>query len=161
VLEPGHSETGAWIVTDSGREPQLPPKYASGEISFPIPLKEKLGEFAVHFVNREEEELNEKEGAKIPPEQPEKGIVGGECTTEKHTELVEHPVAEPGNLCAYAGFEELLPAGDAAFFDLVTARGTAGADLGGSNIVFEFNEQTAAGAKKGHIRVQGSWAVAE
>jgi hypothetical protein len=169
VLATGHSETGAWIVTDLGTVPQLPHNYASGEISFPIPLPANLEEAAVHYVTLEEETANEEAGTAIPP----KGLEGEEgCVKEgvKHTvaELVEHPVATAGNLCAYAGKEEVIPLGAGGFHGILRpefSNGSGnifvGASRMGASISFEFTEVKAVEAKTGRIRAQGSWAVAE
>jgi hypothetical protein len=70
------------------------------------------------------------------------------------TGTVEAPTAEKGDLCVYAGVEELN--GFVKFKDIENASGGAGSSLRGAFVVFEASETE---PSLNQIKAQGTWAV--
>jgi hypothetical protein len=107
------------------------PRQTSATISYPIWLASTLKETKVHYI---------KKGGTDPA-----GCTGGSVTA---------PTAESGNLCIYAGFEELS---NAELFGagIEKANGENGSDRAGAEVVFVVHEIEQPAA----IRVQGTWAV--
>ena len=152
TLPPGDSETGAWAVATS-KEPQLPPKAAIYEISFAIPLPEPLDKEHVHYI-MESKRKEIEEGLETEP--------GCKAVAAADPTLLEKPLAEPGNLCVYAGKEITLPsAADVSFQEISNLLGEAGASTTGAGLPFQALESKLAKEKKIKLKAQGTWAVAE
>jgi hypothetical protein len=132
-------------------EPEVPPHQTQGQISFPIPLKAKLGETKVHFVNKKLTEENETTGKKI---------TGCKATATADPKLLEEPEAEPGNLCVYAGVEVLK---NAELVGIGLAGESNGANRDGAFVEFVVHEIPSEenGFIATRIQAQGTWAVAE
>jgi hypothetical protein len=100
------TETGVWsFITPLSAE--IVP------ISFNIPLEAALGQSKVHYINENGEEVTET--GNVPP-------------TACHG-TVEHPSADVGNLCVYAGSER-------APGSISTPTGAFGAGTAGAHITF-------------------------
>jgi hypothetical protein len=143
-LAAGQTVRGAWIA-DSPSKPEVIPAETSGAISFQVPLPESVGTkgilsaSAVHYIKAPSAmEVAKKEFPTAP-----EGCTGG---------TVEHPKAEEGNLCVYAGIETLKAS---KFFAIERANGEEGAQRTGAVVIFEASSAEEATA----IAAQGTWAV--
>jgi hypothetical protein len=153
TLAPGATETGAWIVS-SPHSDVLPFPQEAARISFPIPLAvERLtgpsaGCPAI-------ETCHAKYVTKPETEEIAAGTLampGCKAVAAADPTLLEHPVAESGNLCVYAGFEKLTNAG---LSNVINNVGETGASATGAAIAFE----TLAGGIPSFVKAQGTWAV--
>jgi hypothetical protein len=101
----------------------------------------------VHYVTAAEVAANEGSGT---------AIAG--CATKATANLLENPVALPGNLCVYASAPEEKPG--VAFKGIQNALGVTGkASRTGAFVTYEA-EPCAPGVCAGNnLKVQGSWAV--
>jgi hypothetical protein len=120
---------------------------AAATISFPIPLETPPGPGKVHYLTL----AQTKEGPAVP------GCPG------TGSAVLEHPVAEPGNLCVYTGVETIkndptskLP--EASFMGFQNALGeTEKASRTGAFVTF--GSTLAITNPNANLGVQGSWAV--
>jgi hypothetical protein len=146
VLPSGQTERGFWAAS-ADAPPEIPPPLTSAQISFPVPLAAWLTETKVHYIEpKVRRELETNQGTTVP---------GCKSKTAETIHPLETPVAESGNLCVYAGFEE---AEDEHFLAILTNLETPGATRYGATVTFEVLTLEAAPE---HIRIQasGTWAV--
>ncbi len=145
-LPSGESETGVWALYSTEEEPELPPSEVMAQISFPIPLTTaSLTE--AHVVRVTEAKTAELETV------PGSSVVG--CVSSSETPkvgLIEHPVAESGYLCVYAGVEEI---NNYMFTAIEKPAREPGASRNGATVVF----QVETGNKPAEINARGTWAV--
>ena len=150
----GQTETGFWAAS-SGEVAKLPPALTTATISFPVPIAGQLNEEHVVYIPRAQaiKKGSERE-AKYK-------------TACGETGTIEHPTANPGYLCVYAGVEEFknrTPTGevgensDGRFLGIVSQIGGGGASRFGAQIQFEVKELIET-EETANIRAQGTWAV--
>jgi hypothetical protein len=147
VAPKGTYESGYWTLS-AGAQPTIG-RTTDGFISFPMRLQAELGEPAAHFFTpAATAEL--AEGKKAAP--------GCKAKAEPDPTLLERPLAEPGNLCVYAGVLEQV---DQSFIGVLkfgaAQRLSPGANTQGADIQFE----TTTAAEPASLRAQGTWAVRE
>jgi len=130
TLPSGQSETGTWVASSPGAA-ELGGQ-ATGVIAFPVPLSVAISSSKVKY--------NTATG-------PGKTSTG--CTG-----TLEAPTAAKGDLCTYAGKEELGP--DTSFKGIQNASGVAGSSQAGAFVIFEASEKEPA---TNIVKVQGTWAV--
>lgn len=128
TLPSGQSETGTWVASDDAAPAEK--GQTVGVISFPVPLSAVLGSTKVKY-----------------------NTVAAKTSTGC-TGTVESPTAAKGDLCVYAGLEELSP--HTSFKGIQSTSGGAGSSLGGAFVVFEASENEPA---SNLVKVQGTWAV--
>jgi hypothetical protein len=143
-LGSGRSETGVWIASSPGKVGTFPARVV-GTISFVIPLTAVLEGAHVVFVNKEkthalETASGEAAGCVKSSETPKPG-------------LLEHPQAESGFLCVYAGVENL---NNAEFTGIEKVNGESPfASKTGAALDFRAKTTEPPAA----IQAQGTWAV--
>jgi hypothetical protein len=164
TLLTGQTEKGAWIVSELGKEPGLPSKLEASIISFPIPLASALEKSQVHYINPTklkelETGCHEAEpGICSATEVPSEPGCFSPALEQKTPTLLEAPLAEPGNLCVYAGIQVLAPAeADVGFSAIENSVGSEGTDRTGASI--RFTVKKIEPPKKITMRAQGTWAV--
>jgi hypothetical protein len=153
VLPQGKTERGAWIATSSSK-PELSPFETVASISFTVPLAKNLegpasgcpGAATCHA-----KELSATETKEIA--EGKKAMAGCKAVASADPTLLEEPVAESGNLCAYTGAEEntdMLPTG------ILNVQRTSGSSRTGAIIGYEVS---VFGEPVINARGQGTWAV--
>jgi hypothetical protein len=140
-------ERGFWSAS-AGEPPEVPPHFTSGQISFPVPLVVPRGEANVHYINptiRAELETNAT-----------KTVPGCKTATTETIHPLIKPVAEvSGNLCVYAGFEELA---NEHFVAIVNLENNPGASRTGAAVLYEYITAEFS-PEETRIHASGTWAV--
>ncbi len=148
TLPSGSSESGVWFASNPMEVPRLPQYEVQGIITFPLPLtKVSLPEANAHYVNKAKTHTLETVAGSS-----EKGCV--KSTETPKAGLLEHPVAESGNLCVYAGVEVLEDMKEEA---ILKTNHSPGVSHTGAVVVYQMVE----GGIPAKVTAQGSWAVKE
>ena len=148
------SESGVWSATNPA-EPKLG-HYVDAVISFPVPLSAKLL-CATTFGKPgcKVRYLTKATTEKVEAATNTAGEGEGCVPADSGAKVLEQPVAQPGNLCVYAGIEVLE---DAELLGISTAGSADGAERQGAFVEFVTKEIPPAGTQS-LIRARGTWAV--
>jgi hypothetical protein len=148
-LEAGKTEVGYWSVS-TGHLPEAPPHVSQGRISFPVPLKKRLSEQHVRY-------LQPKEVREVA--EGKRAVKACKAAAGADPNLLEEPVAEPGYLCVYAGFQEEEDEEEVGIVG--TGEHEAEAGRYGASVEFRLREIPSEESEfeRDGLRAQGTWAV--